>query len=454
MRDLLRHRDFRLLMVGQTLSMFGDTAMLLTLGMWAKDLTGSNAIAGSVFLALGLPTLLAPLGGLLIDRFRRRQVMIAVDLLTAVAVLGLLFVDDRNDLWIIYAVAVAYGASLVLFQSARSALLSTMLPMEVLGQANGSLSTVREALRLVGPAAGAALYAWLDGPSVAIVDAATFVVSALALAAMRTPEPKPEHVAGESFRVQISTGARHLASSPLLRASVVCVVASVLALGLAESVFFAVIDDGLGRPVTFLGVLQSVMGVGAIAGGIGVTSLIRRTGELTPIPVGLGLVAVGTALCIVPSALVVSLAMLFFGAGLPITIVCLTTLLQRRTPSAIQGRVFTTFEALTGAPQVFSIGVGALLVAVVDFRVLLAVMALGLGGSAVYAALRLREPADTTAVDRPDPASRTAQPVHSAGVGSELCDAALVDVDPALGVHVVEQAPVVGDEQERPVVRG
>ena len=88
MRELLRHRDFRLLMIGQTLSMFGDTAMLLTLGMWAKDLSGSNAVAGSVFVALGLPTLLAPLGGLLIDRFRRRQVMIVVDLVTAVALLG------------------------------------------------------------------------------------------------------------------------------------------------------------------------------------------------------------------------------------------------------------------------------------------------------------------------------------------------------------------------------
>ena len=86
MRELLRHRDFRLLMIGQTLSMFGDTAMLLTLGMWAKDLSGSNAVAGSVFVALGLPTLLAPLGGLIIDRFRRRQVMIAVDLVTAVLV--------------------------------------------------------------------------------------------------------------------------------------------------------------------------------------------------------------------------------------------------------------------------------------------------------------------------------------------------------------------------------
>ena len=126
MRDLLRHRDFRLLLVGQTLSMFGDTAMLLTLGMWAKDLTGSNAAAGSVFAVLGLPTLVAPFGGVIIDRFRRRHVMITVDLATAAAVLLLLFVHDRSDLWVIYVVALLYGASLILFGSARSAFLNTM----------------------------------------------------------------------------------------------------------------------------------------------------------------------------------------------------------------------------------------------------------------------------------------------------------------------------------------
>ena len=63
MRDLLRNRDFRLLFAGQTLSMFGDMAMLLVLAMWAKDLTGSNGIAGSVFAALVVPSLLAPLAG-------------------------------------------------------------------------------------------------------------------------------------------------------------------------------------------------------------------------------------------------------------------------------------------------------------------------------------------------------------------------------------------------------
>jgi MFS family permease len=234
MRELLRHRDFRLLLVGQTLSMFGDTAMLLTLGMWAKDLTGSNAIAGSVFAVLGLPTLVAPLGGVIIDRFRRRHVMIAVDVATAAALLLLLLVHDRGDLWLIYLVALLYGASLILFGSARSAFLNTMLEEHQLGQANGSLSTVREALRLVGPAAGAGLYAWLGGGATALLDASTFLVSAAALLAIRTYEPKPERQEHEPLRAQVTVGIRHLWSTPVLKAAVVVTVICMLAVGLAE----------------------------------------------------------------------------------------------------------------------------------------------------------------------------------------------------------------------------
>jgi MFS family permease len=434
MRDLLRHRNFRLLLIGQTLSMFGDTAMLLTLGMWAKDLTGSNAVAGSVFFALGLPVLLAPLGGLVIDRFRRRHLMVAVDLATAAVVLLLLLVHDKGDLWLIYLVAVLYGASLILFSSARSALLHTMLREEQLGQANGSLSTVREALRLVGPAAGAALYAWLGGQATAVLDALTFLVSATFLAAMRIGEAKPVREHGEPLREQLSTGIRHLRGNSVLRAAVAVVVAMMLALGLAESVFFAVIDDGLHKPVTFLGVLQVAMGVGAIVGGLAITSLIPRTGELRPVPLAIGLVAVGSVLSMVPSTAVVVVAMVLIGAGLPVGVVCLTTLLQRRTPGPIQGRVFTTFDMLTGVPQVTSIAAGSALVAVVDFRVLLGVMAAGLALAALFAALRLRESADV------------AEP-------SELADLPVADVDVPVGVHVVEQATVVADEQQGPVVR-
>jgi MFS family permease len=242
---------------------------------------------------------------------------------------------------------------------------------------------------------------------------------------MRVAEPTPQRTSGESFTAQLSSGLNHIRRTPILRAAVVCVVTAMLALGLGESVFFAVVDQGLHKPVTFLGILQSAMGVGAISGGVLITLLIPRTGEKRPIAVGLALVALGSALSLVPSAVVVAVGMVSIGAGLPITVVCITTLLQRHTPPAIQGRVFTTFETLTGVPQVASIAAGAALVGLVDFHLLLAVMAGGLGLAAVYAFVRLREPASS----------------------SHLANQPALDDQVAVGGYPFEQPPVVADQK-------
>ena len=128
MRALFLDRDARLLLVGQGLSLFGDRAMYLVLGIWVKTLTGSNTQAGLVFFVLALPGLVAPGFGLLVDRVRKRPLMIATDLGIALVLAALLLVHDRSDVWIVYVVTLLYGASGFLFTSAQSALLTQMLP--------------------------------------------------------------------------------------------------------------------------------------------------------------------------------------------------------------------------------------------------------------------------------------------------------------------------------------
>ena len=77
MRPLFAHRDAPLLVAGQSLSAFGDWAMLIVIAVWMKSLTGSSALAGLTFFTFAAGALLAPLGGLLADRVRRRPLMIA-----------------------------------------------------------------------------------------------------------------------------------------------------------------------------------------------------------------------------------------------------------------------------------------------------------------------------------------------------------------------------------------
>ena len=127
MTRVLALRDARLYLVGQALSIFGDIALWLAAGIWVKTLTGSTGAAGLVFFALSLPQLLAPLAGLLVDRVRRRPLLIVTNLVTGTAVLALLGVGDRGQVWLIYLVMVVYGAAYAVLGSGQSALL-TMLP--------------------------------------------------------------------------------------------------------------------------------------------------------------------------------------------------------------------------------------------------------------------------------------------------------------------------------------
>ena len=128
MRRLLRNRDARLLLAGQMLSVFGDRAMFLALGVWVKTLTGSSAAAGLVFFAYSLPGLVSPLFGALVDRVRARPLMIVLNLAGAAVLVPLIGVHGRGQLWLIYLVTLLYGAIGWLFYSAQSAYLTRLLP--------------------------------------------------------------------------------------------------------------------------------------------------------------------------------------------------------------------------------------------------------------------------------------------------------------------------------------
>src|SRR5918912_3239486 len=187
-RSLLRLRTFRVLLAGQTLTLFGDLALILVLGVWAKNLTGSISAGGTAFFAMIAPTLLAPLVGFVIDRFPRRSVLIVNDLVTAAGLLPLLAVDGPGSVWIIYAVAAFYGLSQQVFFAARSALLQSMLSDAHLGPANAVLESLRMGLRVAGPVIGTGLFAALGGGAVALLDAATFLGSAALLSSLRVPD--------------------------------------------------------------------------------------------------------------------------------------------------------------------------------------------------------------------------------------------------------------------------
>lgn len=409
MRAVFRRRDFRLLFVGLAASMIGDSMLMLVLAIWVNQLTGSASAAGLTLLCLSVPYLLAPLGGWLVDRVRHRPFLIVANLAAAAVMLPLLAVHGRDQLWIIFAVTVLYGASFVVLDPALNGLFKTMLPEEELAEANGATQTVKQGLRLFGPLLGAGLYTVLGGPVVALVNAGTFVVAAGAVALLRLREDAPEkpelHWLGE-----ITAGARYLLREVVLRRTVIGMTVAVFAMELCESAAFALVTHGLHRSSTFVSVLVCAQGAGAIVAGLLSSRVIKRLGEVGTLALGVVVAGLSMGMLATASLPVVVAAMPFGGVGLVLVNVGGITLTQKRSPHRLIGRVFAAMDGVVAVAQVASLALGAALVLVLDFRLIFLLILVGMLAAGGY--LWFGRPAAV-------PEER-AEPSDAAGEGGEV----------------------------------
>jgi MFS family permease len=407
MRELLRIKDARVFLFGWTLSQFGDWALIIVLAVWAKALTHSNAAAGLVFFALAAPSIFSPLAGLVVDRVRRRPLLVGVYSIEAVAVLSLLFVHDRSDVWILYAMAVFIGVFGTVAASARSALMTTTIPQELLGDGNALFQSVREGLRLIAPLVGAGIYAAAGGGVVAIVDSVSFVFVIAALLLMKAPEPRFDRVE-HNFMSEALAGAKHIVATIPLRQIIFATGAALFVVGFSETIIFAVIDQGLHRPPSFLGVLSTLQGVGAIAGGVTAAQALRRLGDVRLAGIGMAAFAIGDLTFVTSNLAMIAVGIVIAGFGVSWLVVGVMTAIQVRTPLRLQGRVSSAADLLISTPQTISIAVGAVLVSVVDYRLLVVAEAVAVALSGVYLLTR------QAAVPEETPQAASAEPLSQA----------------------------------------
>jgi MFS family permease len=377
MLRLLADRRFLVLAAGQVISMAGDSVLLIVLAIWVKALTGSSGLASVVILAINLPSLVAPLLGWAVDRFRRRPFLIWLNVASAAALAPMYAVHGRGGIWMIYLVALGYGLSGSLNSAALSGLVKEVVAEQQIAEANGLLRSVQECLRLLGPLAGAGLYAWAGISSVVGFDMATFGAAAVALAVIQVREVPPARHALH-WTAEAAAGFRFLLGRESLRRSALALGAGFLVFGMVTPGVFAYVGDGLHRAPSFVGVLLTAMGLGSVAGAMISARMIHRYGEQAAMSAGLVAMALGTGLLIYPRLWLGLAAAPLIGFGVAVTTVAFGTLRQRVTPGPLMGRVSTATDMLVLAPQTLSIGLGALVVSVVDFRWLFALAAAAL----------------------------------------------------------------------------
>ena len=408
-RRLLARPDARRYLTGQTLSLLGNSSMWMACAIWVKTLTGSNGAAGLTFFFFLLPAIGAPLAGLVVDRVRRRPLLIALNLVGVLTLVPLLAVRDAGDVWIVYVVMLLYGAVDIVIAPAQSALLTEMLPGDLLATANGALRTAQESLRILAPLAGAGLFAAFGGPAVVVLDMATFVAAAAFTWSVSVRETKPAKPEGHIV-AQITAGLGFLRRDRVLRPMTMAAIVFTLVIGFGESSSWAVISEGLHRRPEFAGIMQLAQGIGAIGSGLLAAAVIKRYGETRIAAVGAALFAVGELVMIVQSLPVVLTGRVIVGAGFPLLLIAAVTLLQRCAPRNLQGRVYAGFELAATVPQTLSVAIGAWLVGLLDYRLVLGIAALFAMTSALLMLAIRHRPAPPAEVPVPAPV-QTTQPV-------------------------------------------
>lgn len=279
---LWRHADFMRLWGGQTISVFGDQITLLALPLAAVLTLDASPGAMGVLTAAGwLPHLLLSLGvGVWIDRRRgRRDLMVTADLARALvlASVPLAYALDALTMAQLYVVAFGVGALTVVFDLAYSSYFVVVVPRAAIVEANSKLMTTRSASYIGGPSIAGLLVEILTAPLALLVDAVSFVVSALVIRGMRTPEP-PADAAGTPLRSRLADGGRFLLRHPLLRALLACATT----LNFFNFVFWGVLvlylAEELHLSAGLIGAIFSAGAVGALVGALVAARIGARLG--------------------------------------------------------------------------------------------------------------------------------------------------------------------------------
>jgi predicted MFS family arabinose efflux permease len=191
--DLLReNRAFRQLWLGQVVSQTGDWFNTIALYTIILNLTGSGWYIGLLLVARFVPSFIfGPISGVVADRFSRRSIMIISDLLRALVVLGFLLVRRPDQLWIIYVLTVLQLALSTFFEPAKTAAIPSLVSDRELVAANAISSVTWSVMLTLGAAIGGAITGWFGTNVSFVLDALTFVLSAVLIASVRFPKRPP-----------------------------------------------------------------------------------------------------------------------------------------------------------------------------------------------------------------------------------------------------------------------
>jgi MFS family permease len=346
-RRALRHPNYRLFFIGQGVSLIGTWLTRVALGWWVYRLTGSELILGTVSFAGQLPTfVLAPLGGVIADRYDKHRVLIVTQVLAMVQslLLTLLALSGRASVPLILSLAVFQGLINAFDTPARQSFIVELVEArEDLPIAIALNSSMVNAARSIGPSFAGLLIAAFGEAGCFAIDALSYVAVIASLLAMRVPVRMPVKSSLRMFG-DLGAGLAYAARSEAI-SSILLLVALVSLTGAPYTMLMPVVAaKTLGGGAYTLGFSMAAAGAGAVAGALWLAS--------RPSVLGLGRVMVQSSLSFGIGLMLLSQSrtlwlslplLLVTGAGMMVTLAASNTLLQTIVDEDKRGRVMSLY---------------------------------------------------------------------------------------------------------------
>jgi len=331
----------RRIALARLISLTGTQAAFTALLFVLFERTGSSRwLSAALLVTFGTQGLLTPLAGVLGDRFDRRRLMVASELLGAASFSALAFARAPAPL-----LALAFLATVAEtpFFPAASAAVPNLVPAGDLAWANSTIAFGSNVGYLAGPAMGGVLVAAVGAPAVFLFNAATFVVSALLVASV-TGTFSRQRTEQESYR-GVRAGVRFMMSQPLLRTMTIAFAVFAVSIG---SVLVAELPlaTSFGTGSIGYGLISTMFGLGALAGSLAGRLLTESNERRFLVACSFVTAAGFGSVALAPAFWFVLVAMLVSGASDGLVDVAVEVIYQRLSPDAVRSRVIAALESV------------------------------------------------------------------------------------------------------------
>lgn len=389
---LYRNRDFMVLWTSQVVSTVGTRVSSIAYPLLVLAITRSPAQAGLVTFAQTLPFLVLFLpAGAFVDRWDRRRIMVVCEAGRAIALGSVAVTATLGLVTIAQLVIVAFieGSLFVFFDLSEGAALPRLVASEQLPAAMAQNQARTQGADLVGQPLGGALFGFARSLPFAF-DAASYLVSFVALLSIRTPLQGPGTASGSNLRAEITEGLRTVWSQGFLRISVIVVAGQNFAWN-ALTLLLIVRAQDLGADPALIGAMFAFLGGGALVGAVAAPWVQGRVRTRVLLVAISWLWAVQFfALAAVPSVLAIGVILAVASVAGPIFNVAFGNVVYQLTPDRLLGRVRSVAKAIAWgtiplgslAAGLLAAGIGAqpAIVALASILVLVALVATFAGG--------------------------------------------------------------------------